>query len=434
MSEVVRISEVEDYVDEEVVIRGWLFNSRSSGGIWFLQIRDGSGRIQAVVTEDEVDEEVFEVAGRLTMESSLIVTGKVVEDKRSPVGFEIHISDLEAIQIPDEDYPIQKKEHGVDFLMSNRHLWLRSSRQEAILRVRARVIRAAVDFLDENDFLRVDAPILTGTVCEGTTTLFETEYFGGETAYLSQSGQLYNEATAMAFGKVYCFGPTLRAEKSKTRRHINEFWQIEPEMIYYDLDDNIELQEEHISYIIKEVLENNVNELEYLERDIQFLKNIEPPFPRLRYSEAVDLVKNSDELTMEYGEHLGADEERVISENYDKPFFITHFPVDQKPFYMKHDPDNPELTLSMDMLAPEGYGEIVGGGVREEDISTLKKEMMREGIPQESLEWYLDLRRYGSVPHSGYGLGIDRVVMWICGIHHIREAIPFPRTLTRLYP
>lgn len=429
---IVDIAEVSKHVGKEVVIRGWVYNHRSSGSIQFLLIRDGTGRIQGVVARDEVDEGVFELSDRLTMESSVEVVGVVREDERAPEGYELTIKDLKVFQVADDDYPIQKKSHGVDFLLSNRHLWLRTERQVAILKIRARVMKASCDFFDDRGFVRVDAPILTPSACEGTTTLFETDYFG-EKAYLSQSGQLYNEATIMALGKTYCFGPTFRAEKSKTRRHCMEFWMVEPEMVFYDLNDNMKLQEEYVTYIVEEVLEHHHGELTVLDRDIEPLKKVKPPFPRITYKEAIELLKSGG-FDIEYGASLGADEEDAISKKFEKPVFVHHFPAEQKAFYMKRDPQDETLSLSVDLLAPEGYGEIIGGSVREESIEVLRERMKMEGLPEEPIRWYLDLRRYGSVPHSGFGLGVGRTVMWICGLKHIREAIPFPRLLGRIYP
>lgn len=429
---IVQIKDVSRYVDQEVTIRAWMYNKRSSGSIHFLQIRDGGGRLQATVVKGEVPDEVFELADGLTMESSIIVTGVVREDKRSPMGFELAISDLEVVQMA-EEYPLQKKEHGVDFLFTNRHLYLRSESQWVILRVRATIIKACIDFLDQRGFVRIDSPILTPTSCEGTSTLFETDYFG-ESAYLSQSGQLYNEAAIMSLGKVYCFGPTFRAEKSKTRRHVTEFWMLEPEMAYYDLEANMELQEDLILHIIDQVLKVHGEELSgVLKRDLNKLSGVEKPFPRLTYDEA---MKKLSELGSErgYDEGLGAEEETLLSQQYDNPLFITHFPMQQKAFYMKRDSDNPSLTLSVDLLAPEGYGEIVGASVREDDLKLLEEMRKLHNIPAEPLAWYYDLRRFGSVPHSGFGMGLARVVAWLCGLHHVREAVPWPRTLTRIYP
>jgi asparaginyl-tRNA synthetase len=426
------ISELSEDAGKEVIIRGWMFNKRSSGAICFLQLRDGTGRVQGVVVKGEVEDSVFELAERLTIESSVEITGVVREDKRAPGGYELTVKGIKAIQIADEDYPIQKKEHGVDFLLTNRHLWLRSERQINILRIRAFIMRKSCDFFDERGFIKVDTPILTPSSCEGTTELFETDYFG-EKVYLAQSGQLYNEATIMAFGKTYCFGPTFRAEKSKTRRHCMEFWMLEPEMAFYGLDENMALQEEYISYLIGQVLKQQKKELELLERDVSPLERVKPPFPRITYREAIERLKSSG-VAIEFGDVLGADEETELSGQFDRPFFVHHFPAKQKAFYMKRDPDDETLSLSVDLLAPEGYGEIIGGGVREDNIELLRQRMKEEGLSEEPFRWYLDLRRYGSVPHSGFGLGIERTLMWICSLHHIREALPFPRLLGRVYP
>jgi asparaginyl-tRNA synthetase len=378
-----------------------------------------------------VPSSLFETAKSLTQESSLIVTGTVRADERAPGGYELTVKQIKVVQLAQE-YPITPKEHGVDFLMDHRHLWLRSSRQHAILRVRAEVIRAVREYLDENGFLLVDTPILTPAACEGTSTLFETDYFGDK-AYLAQSGQLYSEATIMAFGKVYCFGPTFRAEKSKTRRHLLEFWMVEPEMAYADLDDCMRLAEEFISYIVQRALTRRKAELETLKRDTTSLEKVKPPFPRISYDEAVEIL-HQEGLEFAWGDDFGAPHETALAQRFDKPLFVHRFPTKSKAFYMEPDPDRPELSLSVDLLAPEGYGEIIGGGQRTADYDLLVKRIEEHNLPREAFEWYLDLRRYGSVPHSGFGLGIERTVAWICGIEHIRETIPFPRMLYRLYP
>ncbi|RKZ00816.1 MAG: asparagine--tRNA ligase [Candidatus Hydrothermota bacterium] len=427
----VYIEEIAKHVGEDVEIRGWLFNKRSSGKIHFLIVRDGTGFIQAVVLKNEVSDEVFDLYDELSQESSIIVRGNVREDKRAPGGFELTVKDIKLIHKA-IDYPITKKEHGVGFLLPRRHLWLRSRKQWALMRIRAEVERAIIDFFDSHGFLRVDAPILTPSACEGTTTLFETDYFG-EPAYLSQSGQLYMEAAAMAFGKVYCFGPSFRAEKSKTRRHLMEFWQAEPEVAWATLDDIMELAEDLLVYIVERVLENRRNELEILERDISKLENIKKPFPRITYTEAVERV-NKAGLKMEWGEDFGGDEETVLAQQFDKPVMVHRYPAKVKAFYMKRDPENPELALCVDVLAPEGYGEIIGGSEREDDYDRLLERMKEENMPIEDYEWYLDLRKYGSVPHSGFGIGLERTIRWIAGIHHIRETIPFPRLLEKIYP
>jgi asparaginyl-tRNA synthetase len=430
-SSVVYIEDISNHEGESVTLRGWLYNKRSGGKLIFLQVRDGTGIIQCVVFKPEVTTELFDLAEQVTQESSLIVTGVVRKDKRSPLGYELGISDLEVIQIAD-DYPISPKEHGVGFLMEHRHLWLRSSRQHAIMRIRHEMIKACRSFFDERGFTLLDAPIFTPSACEGTTTLFATDYFGDK-AYLTQSGQLYMEAGAMAFGKVYCFGPTFRAEKSKTRRHLTEFWMIEPEMAYACLEDICDLAEEFICYILEKVLENRIRDLEHLERDTAFLKNITPPFPRLSYSEAVDLLKGSGH-NMEWGNDLGGDDETIVSQMFKKPLLIHRYPAQCKAFYMKEDPRQPGLALCVDVLAPEGYGEIIGGGQREDNIEVLDTKIRKHNLPAESFQWYLDIRRYGTVPHAGFGMGIERTLSWICGLKHVRETIPFPRMLYKIYP
>ncbi|NPV53065.1 MAG: asparagine--tRNA ligase [Firmicutes bacterium] len=430
--ETVYISDIGAHVGEEVEIRGWLYNKRSSGSIHFLIIRDGTGFLQAVVAKEEVPEELFETLGALTQESSLTVTGVVREERRALGGFELALKDARIIQVAGE-YPISLKEHGVDFLMDYRHLWIRAPRQHAILRIRSEVVKACRDFLDERGFVLLDAPILTPAACEGTTTLFETDYFDRK-AYLTQSGQLYMEAGAMAFGRVYCFGPTFRAEKSKTRRHLMEFWMIEPEMAFYDLDDNMKLQEEFVSYIVQRVLSRRSKELvDVLKRDASRLEKIEPPFPRISYDEAVGILRDNG-VDFQWGNDFGGGDETILAEKFDKPVFVHRYPAACKAFYMKPDPDRPEVALSADLLAPEGYGEIIGGGQRIDDLELLEARIKGHKLPEEAYQWYADIRRYGSVPHSGFGLGIERTVAWICGLDHVREAIPFPRLLNRIYP
>jgi asparaginyl-tRNA synthetase len=431
MAQVAQISDIAKYEGQEVTLQGWLYNMRSSGKLRFLLVRDGTHTIQCVIFKNDVSEETFINTDKLTQESSIKITGKVVADKRSPIGFELQAKELEIIQIADE-YPITKKEHGTDFLMDNRHLWLRSSRQHAILRIRHQVIHAARKFFDDRGFLLVDSPIFTPNAAEGTTTLFETDYFGSK-AYLTQSGQLYAEASALAFGKVYCFGPTFRAEKSKTRRHLTEFWMIEPEVAYFDLNDDMQLAEEFVSFILQSVLENREYELEVLERDIPTLEKIKAPFPKIHYNEAVDILKKNN-VDFKHGDDFGGADETVISENFEKPVIIHHYPAEVKAFYMKRDPQEPQFALAMDMLAPEGYGEIIGGSQREDDYETLLGRIKEHNLPEEAFTWYLDLRKYGSVPHAGFGLGIERTVAWICGIKHIRETVPFPRLMQRIYP
>ena len=427
----VYISEIGKYGGQKVTLYGWLYNKRSSGKLNFLLVRDGTGTIQCIIAKQDVPLKVFEQAEQLTQESSLTITGIVNEDKRAPGGFEMQTTDLKIEQIAGE-YPISPKEHGIDFLMDHRHLWLRSSKQHAVLRVRHTIIKACRDYFDQLDFVLLDAPIFTPAACEGTTTLFETEYFGSK-AYLTQSGQLYMEAGAMAFGKVYCFGPTFRAEKSKTRRHLTEFWMIEPEVAYADLSDNMDLAEGMMEYVVQRVLDANLPDLQVLERNIDPLKKVVRPFPRITYDDAVKILKEANE-EFEWGEDFGGGHETVISSKFDRPVMVTHYPAAVKAFYMKNDPDQPDKALCVDMLAPEGYGEIIGGGQREDDLETLITKIKEHDLPEEAFKWYLDLRRYGSVPHSGFGLGIERTVAWICELAHIREAIPFPRTMARLYP
>lgn len=431
MKDRVYISDISKHADQEVKIKGWLYNKRSSGKLWFLQVRDGSGHIQAVAFKGDVSEEVFQRCEKVTQESAIIVTGKVSEDKRAPSGYELQMKDVQIVHLA-EEYPISPKEHGSTFLMDHRHLWLRSSKQNAILRIRHEVIRACRDFFDSRGFVLIDAPIFTPNACEGTTTLFETEYFGSK-AYLTQSGQLYMEAGAMAFGKVYCFGPTFRAEKSKTRRHLTEFWMIEPEVAYLDLDGDMDLAEDFIAYIVQRVLENRRAELELIERDIAPLEKVTKPFPRISYDAAVDILKKKN-IEFEYGNDFGAPDETAISDEFDKPLLVHRYPAQLKAFYMKNDPEQPDKALCVDMLAPEGYGEIIGGGQREDDLETLEQKIIEHDLPKQAFEWFLDLRRYGSVPHSGFGLGIERAVTWICGLDHLRETIPFPRLINRLNP
>ncbi len=448
MASQVYIQEIADHVGEIVTIRGWLYAKTGKGKLQFLQVRDGTGIIQCVVFKKEVPPEVFEDARRLTQESSVIVTGLVRADERAPGvpgGYEVGVSDLQILQVVSEEYPISPKEHGVDFLMQHRHLWIRSTRQWSTLRLRAIIIKAIRDWLDGHGFILMDTPILTPAACEGTTTLFETDYHGMP-AYLSQSGQLYNEANIMAFGRVYCFGPTFRAEKSKTRRHIQEFWMVEPEAAYVDLEENLRIQEQFVSYIVQTALREGEKELQLLGRDVSRLEKIEPPFPRISYDEAVEMINRAaaagvlvppeDEPVpaITWGNDFGAPHETFVAEQFEKPVFVHHYPTAVKAFYMAQEPDRPETCRSADLLAPEGFGEIIGGGERSSDLAYLEAQIERHGLPREAYEWYLDLRRYGSVPHSGFGLGIERTIMWICGIQHIRETIPFPRLLGRIYP
>jgi asparaginyl-tRNA synthetase len=435
------------HVEEEVTLQGWLYTKTGKGRLQFLQVRDGSGVCQAVVFKKNVSAEAFDLARKLTQESSLRVTGAVKADARAPGvpgGYELDVTDLAVVQIADE-YPIQPKEHGVEFLIKNRHLWIRSSRQWAILRVRATVIRAIRSWLDSNSFLNVDTPILTPNAAEGTTTLFEID-FHGEPAYLAQTGQLYNEANIFAFGKVYCFGPTFRAEKSKTRRHLQEFWMVEPEIAFCDLNGLMEIEEQFVSYIVQRCLEENAEELKLLERDISFLERVTPSFPRIHYDEAVDIVNRAaaaGELVpgyedkvphIEWGDDFGSPHETYIAAQFDKPVFVHHYPTRVKAFYMEPEPDRPEVCRSVDLLAPEGYGEITGGSERMADVDKLVAGIEEHGLPMASFDWYIDLRRYGTVVHSGFGLGLERTVAWICGATHLREAIAFPRTLGSMRP
>jgi asparaginyl-tRNA synthetase len=431
------ISDIAKHLGEDITIKGWLYNKRSSGKLGFLEIRDGSGLIQGVVSKKEVSDATWESTEKATQESAIIVTGVPREHPKKPGVYELDIRTLEIVHLTGE-YPITPKEHGVEFLMDHRHLWLRSRRQHSILRVRHEIIRAVRDFFDNNGFILCDTPIFTPAACEGTTNLFEVTYFD-EKAYLTQSGQLYNEATAAAFGKVYCFGPTFRAEKSKTRRHLTEFWMVEPEVAYAKLDDVMELAENFISYIVGRVLETRKEELAILERDIMKLEAIVPPFPRLQYDDAVKLLQQGHaedklEHRFEWGGDLGAPDETFISAQYDKPVMVHRYPAEVKAFYMEPDPARPELALCVDVLAPEGYGEIIGGGERSSSLEYLLKQIHAHGLPEEAFDWYLDLRKYGSVPHAGFGMGIERAVTWICGIEHVRETIPFPRMLYRLKP
>ena len=423
------VGEIGSHEGEEVVLKGWLGGKRSGGGVRFLQLRDGTGLVQCVVSREEVRAGVFECVAELTLESSLAVTGTVRADRRAIGGYEISVRDLEIIQVA-EPYPIAPKEHGVGFLMDHRHLWLRSVRQQAILRVRSEIAKACRDYYDEHGFMLIDAPIFTPSACEGTTTLFETDYFD-DRAYLTQSGQLYMEAAAMAFGKVYCFGPTFRAERSKTRRHLTEFWMIEPEVAYAELGDMMELAEDFITYIVERVLARNENELTELGRDLEMLRKVRAPFPRISYTEAVALLRKRG-VEVEWGEDFGGDEETVLAKEFETPFLVHRYPAACKAFYMKRDPEDPSLALAMDLLAPEGYGEIIGGGQREDDLGALSRHVAEHGLS--GTEWYVDLRRYGSVPHAGFGMGLERAVAWICGLQHVRETIPFPRMLSRLYP
>ena len=426
------IKDLGEFVGQEVTLQGWLYNKRSSGKIKFLILRDGSGYLQCVYFKGNVTDEVFALADQVGQETSIEVTGKVKEEPRAPGGYELDATGLKVIS-ETHDYPITPKEHGVEFLMDHRHLWLRSSRQVAIIRIRHRIIKAIRDFFDGQGFTLVDTPIITPAACEGTSTLFETDYFDLGKAYLSQSGQLYAEAAALAFGKTYNFGPTFRAEKSKTRRHLTEFWMVEPEVAFADLNDDMDLAEEFLEYVVQSVLKDREEELKILERDTTLLKNVKKPLPRISYDEAVELLKkNGSEF--EWGNDLGGGDETIISNQFDRPVMVHRYPAEVKAFYMKRDPENDKLALAVDVLAPEGYGEIIGGSQREDDYETLLNRIKEHNLPQEAFEWYLDLRRYGSVPHSGFGLGIERTVSWICGLDHVRESIPFPRMIYRNTP
>ena len=428
-----RVAEIAEREGERVQLSGWIYNSRSSGKLHFLQVRDGSGIVQCVVFQGEVAPEVFTGCHQLPQETAVVVRGRVRADPRSPLGYEVGVEDLEVVH-RSEEYPISPKEHGVAFLLEHRHLWLRSVRPNAVLRVRSVVIDACREYMRREGFLLIDAPVLTPAACEGTTTLFETDYFG-ETAYLTQSGQLYMEAAAMAFGKVYCFGPTFRAEKSKTRRHLTEFWMIEPEMAYCDLAGNMEVAEGLVTHVVRRVLSECRHDLEALERDPAPLERTAEgqPFPRISYGEAIEILREEGS-DLPWGSDLGGDDETLLSKRFDRPVLVHRYPAQVKAFYMKSDPEDRRLALCVDMIAPEGYGEIIGGGQREDDLRVLETRIAEHGLPAEAFAWYLDLRRYGSVPHAGFGMGIERVVAWLCGTRHVRETIPFPRTLQRLYP
>ena len=425
------VSKLSEHVGQPVTLRGWLYNKRSKGKLQFLLMRDGSGTVQAVVFRPEVPEETWNAAESLTQESSFILEGTVRADERAPGGYELTATRVEAVQIAPE-YPISPKEHGVDFLMNHRHLWLRSKRQHAIIRIRAGIVRAMRNWMDDNGFTLVDSPILTPAACEGTSTLFETDYFDSK-AYLTQSGQLYAEAAAMAFGRVYTFCPTFRAEKSKTRRHLTEFWMLEPEMAFCDLEGSMQIQEEFVSHVVQTILRDYKPELEILERDVSKLEPVKAPFPRITYDEAVGILQKSGS-EIQYGMDFGGTDETILADQYDRPVFVTNYPKTCKAFYMKEHPTRPDLVLCADLLAPEGYGEIIGGSQREDSLDKLMARMRDHDIPTENYEWYLDLRRYGSVPHAGFGIGLERTVAYICGLEHVRETAPFPRMLTRIYP
>jgi asparaginyl-tRNA synthetase len=447
MKQVIRVDRISDFVDQEITIQGWVYNRTHKGKLVFLLIRDGYGFVQCVVFKNDVDGEVFDEISRIPQESSVVITGVVRADERAPGipgGYEIGVKEVEILQKAGDDYPMALKEHGVDFALDHRHLWVRMQSQWAILRIRATVIKAIRDWLDDNGFLNMDTPILTPAACEGTTTLFETAYFDMGVAYMAQSGQLYNEANIYAFKRVYAFGPTFRAEKSKTRRHLTEFWMVEPEIAFCDLDGLMDIAEQFTSSIVHRVLEKNRPELLTLERDLDALEKIQQPFPRISYDEAVRMIKEIQEQTtdselkslldFEWGMDFGSPHETVLTEKFEQPVFVYGFPTQVKAFYMEPWPDRPEVCKSVDLLAPEGYGEIIGGSERISDSGLLRKRLKEHDLPEEAFRWYLDLRLFGSVPHSGFGMGIERTVSWICGINHIRETIAFPRTIKRVYP
>jgi asparaginyl-tRNA synthetase len=432
VTETVRIGDFRDHVGQEVKVQGWLHNKRSSGKLQFLTVRDGSGFAQVVMAKAAVPPEAWQAAEAMGQESSLELTGKVKQDARAPGGYEVEATSLATVQVA-HDYPITPKEHGTAFLMENRHLWIRSQRQHAVLRIRHTVVKGVRDFLDDSGFTLVDTPIFTPAACEGTTTLFGVPYFDEGTAYLTQSGQLYNEATAAAHGKVYCFGPTFRAEKSKTRRHLTEFWMVEPEMAFAHLQDAMKVAQDMIVSVVARVLETRGEELKALERDTSKLANVQAPFPWLHYDDAIKLIQSKGSQTQS-GSDFGGTDETMIAESYDRPVVVHRFPAAIKAFYMEPDPERPDLTLSADILAPEGYGEIVGGGERMSDGELLVQRIREHKLPEDAFQWYIDLRKFGSVPHAGFGMGIERVVTWICGLEHLRETIAFPRMLYRIYP
>jgi asparaginyl-tRNA synthetase len=431
MTPIVYIEDIAAHVGQPVRLRGWLHNRRSSGKIHFLTLRDGSGFIQCVMSKQAVGEDMFKTADHLAQESAIVVDGTARADARAPGGFEVDVASLEVVSEA-KDYPITPKEHGVDFLMSHRHLWMRSSQQHAVLRVRSEVSQGIRDFFHERGYTLIDSPILTGSSVEGTSTLFETDYFG-EKAYLSQSGQLYLEPAAAAFGKVYCFGPTFRAEKSKTRRHLTEFWMIEPEVAFLEFEGLCDLAEEFVTYLIARTLDRSAEDLKRLERDTSKLEAVQRPFPRITYRQGIEQLAAKG-FPIQFGSDLGADEETALTAGSDRPLIVTRFPTAIKSFYMQPDPEDPEVVLGLDMLAPEGYGEIIGGSQRIHDFELLERRLAEHKLPREAYEWYLDVRRYGTFPHSGFGMGLERFVTWMCGTHHLREAIPYPRTLKRIYP
>ncbi len=447
MTPIIQVDKISTYVGQEVTVRGWVYNRTHKGKLVFLLVRDGYGFVQCVAFKNDLDEDLFDQITRLPQESSVIVTGKVRADPRAPGipgGYEIGVSQLEIVQAAADDYPLALKEHGVDFVLDHRHLWLRMPSQWAILRVRAAVISAIREWFDTNGFINMDTPILTPAACEGTTTLFETQYFDEGVAYLAQSGQLYNEANIFAFGKVYCFGPTFRAEKSKTRRHLTEFWMVEPEVAFCDLDGLMEIEEQFVSHIVQRVLERCQPELKSLERDTSRLEKVAPPFPRISYDQALEMLakireetedpEQRDLLAIEWGMDFGAPHETALTERFEKPVFVYGYPTEVKAFYMEPWEGRPEVCKSVDLLAPEGYGEIIGGSERISDPDLLLQRLRQHNLPESAFKWYIDLRRYGSVPHAGFGMGVERTVSWLTGIKHIRETIPFPRTIKRVYP
>jgi asparaginyl-tRNA synthetase len=428
----VYVEDLKHHVGQEVTLKGWLYNMAGKGKLYFLQVRDGTGIVQAVLSKADVSEETFAKAGTLKQEASIVINGVVREDKRSPIGVEVGVKSLDVVALPTAEFPISPKEHGTAFLMSQRHLWLRSRKQVAVLRVRHEIIRQIRNYFDSHGFVLMDAPIFTPNACEGTTNLFEVDYFD-EKAYLTQSGQLYGEAGAMALGRIYTFGPTFRAEKSKTRRHLTEFWMVEPEVAYLDLAGDMDLAEDFLVSVVQGVLKNRRAELEILERDLSKLERVQKPFPRIRYEEAIAILHKKGKEA-KFGDDFGADEETAISEEFDRPVMIHRYPAAIKAFYMKRDPEDARLALALDVIAPEGYGEIIGGAQREDDLATLEARIDEHKLPREAFEWYLDLRRFGSVPHAGFGLGVERTVQWICGLHHVRETIPFPRLMGKIEP
>lgn len=447
MSKLIRVDQISEYINEEVEVQGWVYNRTHKGKLVFLLIRDGYGFVQCVAFMNDLPEELFDLITRIPQESSVIIKGTVRADDRAPGipgGYEIGVKEFHILQTAAEDYPMALKEHGVDFALDNRHFWIRMPSQWAVLRIRATVIRAIREWLDNNGFILMDTPILTPSAAEGTTTLFGTEYFDQGMVFLAQTGQLYNEANIYAFNRVYCFGPTFRAEKSKTRRHLTEFWMVEPEIAFCDLEELMKIEEEFVSYIVQRVLELNKAELDSLERDVSSLEKVLPPFPRISYDEAVDVIQQIAEeiedpdekqlMEFQWGMDFGSPHETALTEKYEKPVFVYGYPTEVKAFYMEPWPGRPEICKSVDLLAPEGYGEIIGGSERISDPELLLNRISQHGLPKEAYQWYLDLRRFGSVPHSGFGLGVERTVTWITGIRHIRETVPFPRTINRVYP